>query len=62
MAFFGLGTLPMMSFIVFVGKSISFNWRLRIQKLIPVFISAMAVILILRGLNLDIPFLPLPTF
>ncbi len=57
MAFFGLGTLPMMSFIVFVGKSISFNWRLRIQKLIPVFISAMAVILILRGLNLGVPYL-----
>ncbi len=57
MAAFGLGTLPMMTFVVFVGKSLSFNWRLRLQKLVPVFVSTMAILLILRGLNLGVPYL-----
>jgi sulfite exporter TauE/SafE len=53
---FGLGTLPMMAGITVVGRQITVRQRQRINKLIPYMISAMALLLILRGLNLGIPY------
>jgi sulfite exporter TauE/SafE len=57
MAMFGLGTLPAMLAISFFGQFFSLSVRNYFRKLVPVFISLMAVILILRGLNLGIPFI-----
>lgn len=54
---FGLGTLPTMLFITFIRDYISARFRNRIKKMIPVFITVMALLLILRGLNLGIPYI-----
>jgi uncharacterized protein len=57
MMLFGLGTMPMMSSIVFFGAQISTNIRTKITKTIPVLMVLMAVVFILRGMNLGIPYL-----
>jgi sulfite exporter TauE/SafE len=56
MASFGLGTLPFMIIIPMTGKFISATARTNMRKAIPVFITFTALLLILRGLNLGIPF------
>lgn len=57
MAAFGLGTSPAMFAASLFGKFISLNIRQKIRKLVPVFAVMLAVIFILRGLNLGIPML-----
>ena len=57
MAMFGLGTMPAMMAISFFGQFFSLKIRNSFRKIVPVFISVMAVILILRGMNLGIPFI-----
>jgi uncharacterized protein len=56
MAMFGLGTLPAMFALVLAGNSVSVNFRTKINKAMPVFIVAVALLLILRGMNLGIPY------
>jgi len=56
MAVFGLGTLPAMLVIGVAGSAFSLSSRNNIRRLVPFFISLTALILILRGLNLDIPY------
>ncbi len=56
MVLFGLGTLPLMTAIAFLGKFINLELRRRMTKLIPVFIALLAVIFIMRGLNLGIKY------
>jgi Uncharacterized conserved protein len=56
MALFGLGTLPVMFATTIAGNFINLNIRRRITRLIPVFTFVFALIFILRGLNLGIPF------
>ncbi len=57
MLFFGLGTLPMLALVFNLKTMLSVDIRRRINKLIPVGIAVVAVILILRGLSLGIPFI-----
>lgn len=57
MAMFGAGTLPAMMLVGYAGQMISTEWRTYLRKLVPVFISLMGALLILRGLNLGIPFI-----
>ena len=57
MAFFGLGTMPALMMVTIGGQFLNFNYRRRIQKLLPVFILGMGLLLILRGLNLGIPYI-----
>lgn len=57
MALFGAGTLPAMMLVGYAGQMINPSWRRSLQKLVPVFISLMGVLLILRGMNLGIPFI-----
>jgi len=57
MMLFGLGTIPVMLTISFFGKLINVNARRKINKLISVFAIVFALIFILRGMNLDIPYL-----
>lgn len=57
MALFGLGTFPIMFGVSVIGKTINAAIRKRINKLIPVLAILLAVIFILRGLNLGIPYL-----
>jgi uncharacterized protein len=54
---FGIGTLPVMAALMVFGKFISLKVRSGINKAVPFFIGAMAVLLILRGLNLGIPYI-----
>ena len=58
MALFGLGTLPLMLSVHFLGTSyFTASFRSKARELVPVFIGCMGVLLILRGLNLGIPFI-----
>ncbi len=57
MAAFGLGTFPIMFTVTVLGKYISVQWRNQMRKAVPVFVGVMAVLLILRGLNLGIPYI-----
>jgi len=54
---FGLGTIPVMLSISVFGQFISVRYRNAIHKSVPVLVSIMAVLLIVRGLNLGIPML-----
>lgn len=57
MTAFGLGTVPLMMALQFSGNKLSPSFRMKLQKLIPVVWAVMGVLLILRGLNLGIPYL-----
>ena len=56
MAAFGLGTLPVMMILPFAGSFIGLGTRNAIRKTVPVIVTLTAVLLILRGLNLGIPY------
>jgi uncharacterized protein len=57
MALFGFGTVPMMLAIGLAGKRLQFSLRFKLQKLIPVTLVIVSLLLIFRGLALGIPFL-----
>ena len=57
MALFGLGTIPAMFSASVVTNLFGQNFRKKINRAIPVFAAVLAVIFILRGLNLGIPYL-----
>ena len=57
MAMFGAGTLPAMLIIGYFGRMVSLPVRNMFRKSIPVLMTVMAIILILRGMNLGIPFI-----
>jgi sulfite exporter TauE/SafE len=57
MMLFAMGTLPMMMFVNLSGSWINSHWRSRFRKAVPALVSAMAILLIIRGLNLGIPYL-----
>ncbi len=54
---FGLGTLPIMAFTMILGKYLSMQFRSRLNKITPFVIAIIAVLLIVRGMNLGIPYL-----
>ncbi|MBK8482875.1 MAG: sulfite exporter TauE/SafE family protein [Saprospiraceae bacterium] len=56
MFFFGLGTMPLMISVMMLGKYMSISLRAKINRLIPVFILVTSSLLILRGMNLGIPY------
>ncbi len=56
MIFFGLGTVPMMFTLSFSGKLVNFQWKQRITAFIPYAAALIAVLFILRGLALGIPY------
>lgn len=57
MAMFGAGTLPAMMIVGYAGRLIKPTLRLTFRKMVPAIISVMGILLILRGLNLGIPFI-----
>ncbi len=57
MAAFGLGTLPLMALLMLTGHLLSFSVRSKIKKALPYFAAFIAVLMILRGLNLGIPYI-----
>lgn len=57
MLFFGLGTIPLMTFAAYIGNFLTGKTRQYIQKMIPVFIIIIGLLFILRGLGLGIPYI-----
>lgn len=57
MLFFGLGTVPALLMVAIGGQYMGITFRSKLQQLLPVFIFGMGVMLILRGLNLGIPYI-----
>ncbi|CAM1345664.1 sulfite exporter TauE/SafE family protein [Tenacibaculum amylolyticum] len=57
MFLFGLGTIPLMSAVVYFGNFTSGLFRRRLQQIIPIAVVAIGILFILRGLGLDIPYI-----
>jgi sulfite exporter TauE/SafE len=53
---FGAGTWPLMMSVSVAGKWIGMNARRRMRKILPLVMTVLGCLLILRGLNLGIPF------
>lgn len=58
MIVFGIGTLPLLSALLFFGKSMQVSVRKYITKWYPALIGLMAIMLIIRGMNLGNFFSP----
>ncbi len=56
MVLFGVGTIPLMTTAIYLGKFLNSTIKQRIQKAIPVFVVIIGVLFILRGLGLGIPY------
>jgi hypothetical protein len=61
MALFALGTFPVMAGLLWFRHLITISVRSRINKLTPVAMSVIALMMIVRGLNLNIPYVS-PSF
>jgi sulfite exporter TauE/SafE len=57
MAAFGMGTFPAMMLVSIIRDQISVKFREKIRKVVPVVVGITAIMLILRGMNLGIPYL-----
>jgi len=57
MVLFGLGTIPLMTLAIYLGKFLNQTIKQRIQKAIPVFVVIIGALFILRGLGLGIPYI-----
>lgn len=57
MLLFGLGTVPLMTIVVYINSVITVPFRNRIQKVIPYVAVVIGVLFILRGLGLGIPYI-----
>ena len=56
MILFSLGTVPLMSILIYIKSFISVPVRNKIQKVIPYVVVCMGILFILRGLGLGIPY------
>jgi sulfite exporter TauE/SafE len=57
MVFFGMGTVPALILVAFGSQLLGIRFRQNIQKALPIMLFGMGVLLILRGMNLGIPFI-----
>lgn len=57
MIMFGLGTIPLMSSLVYLKNFMTISLRNKIQKAIPYVAVFIGTLFILRGLGLDIPYI-----
>lgn len=57
MILFGIGTIPMLTAVVYISNILSFSLRGKIQKTIPIVAVVIGMLFIIRGLGLDIPYL-----
>ncbi len=61
MFFFGLGTIPLMTSVAYLGNFTNRLVQKKVQKIIPYFIFFIGALFVFRGLGLGIPYLsPLP--
>lgn len=57
MTAFGLGTLPSMMFVAFAANRIGNSLRAKLNTAVPYMLTIVGLLIILRGLNLKIPFI-----
>ncbi|NER17763.1 sulfite exporter TauE/SafE family protein [Spongiivirga citrea] len=57
MVFFGLGTIPLMTTAIYLGNFLKGKTKQRLKRAIPVFVVAIGILFILRGMGLDIPYI-----
>ena len=57
MLLFGIGTIPMLTAVIYISNILSFSLRGTLQKIIPVVAVVIGMLFIIRGLGLDIPYL-----
>ena len=57
MLLFGLGTIPMMSSVIYLNSFMTLSFRNKVQKAIPYVGVIIGVLFILRGLGLGIPYI-----
>ena len=57
MFLFGLGTIPLMTTAIYLGRFLNSTINQRIKKAIPVFVILIGALFIIRGLGLGIPYL-----
>jgi sulfite exporter TauE/SafE len=56
MLLFGIGTIPMLTLVVYLSHLLSFSSRNKLQKVIPIVAVVIGMLFIIRGLGLDIPY------
>lgn len=54
---FGVGTIPAMFAVGFAANRISRSVRQKINKVVPFLLTFIGVLIVLRGMNLDIPYI-----
>jgi len=57
MLLFGLGTIPLLTAVIYISNLLSFSFRVTLQKMIPLVAVLIGMLFIIRGLGLDIPYL-----
>lgn len=57
MFWFGLGTIPLLTAVVWMSQWVNKHFKNKMNKIVPTFLILTGVLLIVRGLGLDIPFL-----
>jgi hypothetical protein len=57
MLLFGIGTIPMMSSVIFFNSIMTVRFRNKVQKVIPYVGIIIGIMFILRGLGLGIPYI-----
>lgn len=56
MFIYGLGTIPLLTLLIYSKNIFSINTRNKIQKAIPVFVVVIGILFILRGMGIGIPY------
>lgn len=56
MVLFGLGTLPALLTWGFLVNTFTASLRVKINRFLPIILTALGILIVLRGLNLDIPY------
>jgi uncharacterized protein len=57
MLLYGLGTIPLMSAVVYVANFLTIPFRNKIQKMIPIVTLLIGTLFVLRGMGLDITYI-----
>jgi sulfite exporter TauE/SafE len=57
MVLYGLGTIPMMSAVVYISSLLSMPFRNKFQKAVPIVAVIIGVLFVLRGMGLDIAYI-----
>lgn len=56
MLWYGLGTIPLLTVLIWMSSWINKYFKNKLQKAVPVFLTFTGILLILRGLDLAIPY------